>query len=706
MSVRLRGALPLAAAALLLLIPYRDLFTGAVPAARDLLFYFYPAKAALAESLRAGLVPWIDRYRWGGVPLLGAPGAAPFDPGNLLFVLLPVGTAGSVWVLVRLLTGLSGFFVFGRRIGLSAWAAAAGALLYSLSGPTISIAPFLGASAAHSFVPWIAVLALEARRSPSARAAALLGVVAALILVSGAPEYVLYAGLVAVALVVGPPVDDSKDAAPPFLRTVAVLGGGALLGAALAAPAILGGLATISTSSRTAEGGFGLSAAAKGTLPPARLVELFSDGFLADWTRVPFAPGLGTYHPYVPSITPGRVALVCALVGLLIGGAGRLRALALAAASILLALGPATPLWEAVARLLPVAGTLRYPERHVLLSGFAFAWLAALGLRALEGKIQASSRTGVFAVILVLALADREGVARRLIGAEPGEILTRRPALLPATSPAPRDASPPRLVPRDSLVPVPKFRGRDIAALNREGAETLMPEYPALFGTASLFSPDYDLTLPEEADEWLRLLGTALPEPGPAPVRLLANAGASAVVRSDAFAGGGFATRVEPLLEAHAPWRFASRVVSDPDGRRLFGRFLKEGIDPDAAYVGKGPPGERRAAAGRVLSVVDRGDALTLEVDASGPEASFLMLFRLRAACEEAWIDGSRVPVLPVDFGFAGLSVPPGRHVVRLRPDTRWVKIGSVGTVTGCAAALTLALASLRRRRSGGAVPA
>lgn len=702
MNARLERALPLAAAALLLVIPYRDLLTGAVPAARDLLFYFYPAKAALAESLRSGLVPWIDRYRWGGVPLLGAPGAAPLDPGNILFVALPLGAAASAWILLRLLTGLSGFYLFARRIGLSSWSAAAAALLFSLSGPTVSMVPFLGASAAHSFLPWIAFLALEARRSPSAGTAARLGVVSALILVSSAPEYVLYAALVVAALVLGPPPDDSKGPAAPLSRTAAVFFGGALLGAALAAPAILGGLATMASSSRTAEGGFNLSIAAKGSLPPERLAELLSDGLLADWSRVPFAPGLGTYHPYVPSITPGRVALACALVGLAVGGAGRFGAAGLAAISVLLALGPVTPVWEVAARLMPVAGSLRYPERHILLSGFAFAWLAALGLRALERRIPASRRTGLFAVILLLALADREGIARRLIGAEPAEILTRRPPLLPATSPTRRDASPPRLVPRDSLVPVPRFRGHDVATLTREGAETLMPEYPALFGMASLFSPDYDLTLPEEADEWLRLLGTALGEPGPAPTRLLSNAGAWAEVRSGAPAGGNVTTRLEPLSETYAPWRFASRVVSDPDGRRLFARFLKEGIDPDAAYVRDEPAGEQGAAAGRVLAVSDRGDALTLEVEGSGPGESFLMLFRLRAACEEARIDGKRVPVLPVDFGFAGLSVPPGRHVVRLRPETRWVKIGFVGTVAGSAVALALLR---RRRREGGIAP-
>ncbi len=701
MSARLRRALPLATAALLALVPYRELLSGSVASARDLLFYFYPAKATLAESVRAGLVPWIDRYRWGGVPLLGAPGSAPFDPGNLLFVFLPLGTAASAWILLRLLTGLSGFYVFGRRIGLSPWPAAAGALLFALSGPTVSVAPFLSTSAAHSFLPWVAVLALEARRSPSARGTGWLGAVLALIAVSSAPEYLLYAALVAVAVASGRSGDDVPGPGAPLARTAAVLGGSAVLAALLAAPAVLGGLSTIAGSSRTAEGGFNLAIAGKGALPPSRLVELLSDGVLADWTRVPFAPELGRYHPFVPSITPGRVALVFALVGLFFGGAGRFRAAGLAALGILLALGDATPVWGAAARILPFVGTARYPERHVLLAGFALAWLAALGLSALERRLSARARTGVFLALLALVLLDREGIARRLIIAEPKGILGRPSALAPIPAAAP-DASPQRLVPKDSLVPVARFQGRDLRALTREGAESLMPEFPALFGAASLFSPDYDLTLPEEADEWIRLLGTALAEPGPAPLRLLVNAGASAVVRSEASPGGRFTTGVEPLAESVAPWRFASRVVSDPDGRRLFARFLKEGIDPEAAYVHEGLPGDSRPAAGRLLSVADRGDVLALDVETSGPGESFLMIFRLRVACEEAEIDGRRVPVAPVDFGFAGVRVPPGRHVVRLRPDTRWVKIGLVGTLTGCAALFALAW----RRRTERAAPA
>lgn len=701
MSGRLRKLLPFAAAALLLLVPYRGFLSDRVPVARDLLFYFYPAKAALAEFVRAGEVPWIDRYRWGGVPLLPAPGTAPFDPGNLLFVLLPLGAAAKAWILLRLLTGLVGFAAFARRLGLSPWAASAAGLLFALSGPTVSNAPFLSTSSAHALLPWLAAFVLDARRSPGGGTTARLAAAAALILVSGSPEYVLYAALLAAALVLGRPADGDPAPAAPIRRTAATLLAGGLLAAVIAAPAILGGLATVSESARTTEGGFGLKAAAIGALPPRRLVELLSDGLVADWARAPSAPGLGTYYPHVPSITPGRVAIVLAVLGLVAGGAGRLRALGLAGVSVLLALGTATPVWGAAARVLPIVGAVRFPERHISLSGFAFAWLAALGLRSLERRLPPRAVPVACAGVALLVLADREGVARRLVITGPGEVLTVRPEALRAWPRSAPGVTPPRFVNRDSLVPVPKYAGLDVIDASRLGAETLMPEYPALFGVASLFPLDYDLTLPAEAVEWTRLLETALPEPGPMPLRLLTNAGASAVVRSEKSPRGGWVAHVEPLAGARPPWRFAARVVSDPDGRRLYRRFLEEGIDPDSAYVEEPPAGESRPSAGRLLSVHDGGGALQLVVETDGPADAFLLLFRLRPACAEATLDGRRIPVAPADFGFAGVRIPPGRHVVRLRPDTRFVKIGLVGTLGGSVAWLVLLVRA--RRREGGA---
>jgi hypothetical protein len=209
------------------------------------------------------------------------------------------------------------------------------------------------------------------------------------------------------------------------------------------------------------------------------------------------------------------------------------------------------------------------------------------------------------------------------------------------------------------------------------------------------------LTLPAEAVEWTCLLETVFSEPGLMPLRLLTNAGASAVVRSEKSPRGGWVAHVEPLAGTRPPWRFAARVVSDPDGRRLYRRFLEEGIDPDSAYVDEPPAGESRPSAGRLLSVHDGGGALQLVVETDGPADAFLLLFRLRPACAEATLDGRRIPVAPTDFGFAGVRIPRGRHVVRLRPDTRFVKIGLVGTLGGSVAWLVLLVRA--RRREGGA---
>ena len=77
------------------------------------------------------------------------------------------------------------------------------------------------------------------------------------------------------------------------------------------------------------------------------------------------------------------------------------------------------------------------------------------------------------------------------------------------------------------------------------------------------------------------------------------------------------------------------------------------------------------------------------------------MLWRLREAVEEAAVDGRKAETVPMAFGFAGLRVPPGRHAVTLRPETRWVKIGSLVT-----AATAAALALARARRRGGAAAA
>ncbi|HYN42862.1 MAG TPA: hypothetical protein VE129_13855, partial [Thermoanaerobaculia bacterium] len=158
----------------LLLVPYRTLLGPGIPSGRDLVPYFYPLKTHLVEAIRSGEMPWIDRFRWGGLPLLSWPGAAAFDPGNVLFLLLPTAAAAKVWMLLRVLTGAAGFAVFLRATGVPPLSSALGALAWGASGITASSASFLSTSSAHSVLPWFAAALLHVRARRDPRSVALL----------------------------------------------------------------------------------------------------------------------------------------------------------------------------------------------------------------------------------------------------------------------------------------------------------------------------------------------------------------------------------------------------------------------------------------------------------------------------------------------------------------------------------------------------
>jgi len=691
-----RRAAPVLGAVLLAWLPYRAFFGSAVPVGRDLLYYFYPLKAHLAEGLLRGELPWVDRFRWGGAPLLGGPSAAAFDPANVLFLALPLGLAMKAWILLHIALLVAGFAAFARRLGLGPGAAALSGAVFALAGTTVSVVPFPPTLSALSILPWFAAFALDAVRSPSRRTAVKAAAAAALVLVASAPEFVFYAAVVAAACLLAAPPGAPGARAPHRGPALAALALAAVLAGALGAVALLPAASAAARSIRGPGGGMGEGAAALQPLAPVRVKEFLADGLVADWTRVASAPGVADY-PYLPSLTPGRVAWLLVLAGLSRRGPLRAASAVLAVFGVLLALGGATPVFHVAVRLVPLLERIRYPERHATLVGFSLATLAALGLARLDASLSPPARRIALPLLAVAVLADREGVARRLSPMEDASVLTRRPALLEALPPAGPDAPPPRLFQRDLYAPVPAYDRYDLAASNVTAREALIPAYASLFGAGYVFEKDYDLSLSVEAFEWMRLLSRAVPAPGPFPLRLVRAAGASAVVATERGEDGRFRPHLRKIGDAEPPFRFATRVVSSSDARAVFGRLLEEGIPPDTAYVDEDLRGFPAAPGpGRVLAVRDRPAELTLDVEVDGPSEGFLMLWRLREAVEEAAVDGRKAETVPMAFGFAGLRVPPGRHAVFLRPGTRWVKIGALVSVA--AAALCLALVRARRR--------
>jgi hypothetical protein len=212
---------------------------------------------------------------------------------------------------------------------------------------------------------------------------------------------------------------------------------------------------------------------------------------------------------------------------------------------------------------------------------------------------------------------------------------------------------------------------------------------------AYVFEPDYDVALPREAAEWNRLLSRTAPV-SPGMTLRMARAAGAAVVLQSVRENGRFVPVLRPLRDPLPPYRFVNRVVSDPDGLQLFKRFLDEEADPLAAWVVRaGKPEAEVVPRGEVLSVRDRADGLFLEVEVKERDG-YLLLFRLRAAAEEATLDGRPVVVEDATFGFTGVAVPPGRHLLRFRPP-----VGPVEWGLGAAAIGALACAALWTRRQG-----
>ncbi len=699
MKDRLHVHLPLFGAILLALLPFREFLGSGVPVGRDLLFYFFPLKAHLVEAVTRGEMPWLDRYRWGGSPLLGAPSAAPFDPANVLFLVLPLGAAMKAWILLHLGLALAGFAAFARRLGLDRAPAAVAGLVFALGGTTVSLAAFPPTLSALSILPWFAAFVFDLVRAPGRRPTAAVAATAALILLATAPEFVFFASCVAVAVFISARRKDGTWLQE--VRPLALLAASALLAAGLGAISLVPGAATAVRSIRSPGGGMGPRTAAVKPLVLPRLPDLLVDGAVADWTVVATAPGVPDY-PYLPSLTPGRVAWALVLIGVLRKGPGRIAAAGLALLGILLALGDATPVLGLAVRTFPPLGWIRYPERHMVLAGFGFAWLAALGLSRLALTISPRALRIVLPLLALAVFLDREEMARRLSPVEDAAVLAQRPSLLAALPEVAEDAPPPRLFFNDAYRPIPIYDTRDIGAASRVGRETLLPAYASLFGFCYQFEVDYDLSLSAEAFEWTRLLTRAVPERPSLALRFIRGAGVSAIVKTERGADGRYRPHLVRIGNALPPYRFATHVVASADARSVFAQLLEDGFSADTAYVDTALPGVPASPApGRILSEADRPSGLFLDVEVDGPAPGFLMLYRLREAAEEATLDGRPVPVSQVAFGFAGLPVAPGRHALRLRPDTRWVKIG---TLISALTALTLAAILLvpRRRATSG----
>lgn len=394
----------LVAIAAVLLLPaalfWRVLFDGATmpPGGGDFAAFVYPNFVFAARWLQQGTPPLWNPHFFAGAPFQADVQTGLFYPLNLLALLTARPfTYRALELLAIVHYSLSGLlmWLYLRCLGCGSLACLAGAAAWQASGFLVAHLGHYNMLAVAAWLPGL-LLALEAAlpalRGPhiegAARPVGAAALVYGLSALAGHTQMTLYLGLVAAIylparLLAGREggaavsVPRGKLAARGLTATALVL----VLGGGIAAVQYLPALELARVSVRAA---ITFEQGREFALPPAALLLFLAPGFFG-------SPQTGTW--YLSSVTEsytytGTVVLVLASAGLLLPRPQvrrpALLLAALAAGSLLLALGDETALYAWLWRGVPFFDRLRAAGRFLVLTHFALAALAAFGLDGLR----------------------------------------------------------------------------------------------------------------------------------------------------------------------------------------------------------------------------------------------------------------------------------------------------------------------------------
>lgn len=377
----------LAIAAVALVVPvllmfHGVLFGGEAFVGRDTVPFFYPMKAFTARSVKAGVLPLWNPWIANGVPFFATLQPGVLYPGSLVLYLLPLPFAfGLLQALHFPLAGL-GTYVLLRRWRVRHGAALVGGMAFMLGGYFVSIGNYPNNLQTVAWIPWMWWAWEWCLSEDELRGLLLLALLTAVAFLGGEPEMVAVgAGLLLVHGLLR-----VEGGGVSRVRQLAAFSGAMLLAAALVGVQLIPFGELVGHSVRTPA--LGMEFGAHAALEPVGLAGLLVPPAL-DAGPFDFTTRLLTSRstPWLLSIYPGAVvlALACGLGG---RPRDRRRLLFWGAASVvglIIALGPATPVFPFLFRRIPLLRIVRYPEKLMVLPAMAIAALAAFGTDAVLG---------------------------------------------------------------------------------------------------------------------------------------------------------------------------------------------------------------------------------------------------------------------------------------------------------------------------------
>ena len=365
---------------LIALLFARALFLGEVFYERDLGLLWYAQTEAFVHAVAGGSWPLWNPHVAFGQPMLANANYQILYPLTWLNLMLRPETWFVVFAVFHAGLAAAGQYRVGRRLDLSPPSACLAAAVFVASGPFLSMLNVWNHYAAAAYLPWAFLAVLAAVDAPSARHAFLWAVPLALQILAGSPDIVVFTGLLTAARL----LSHVTWRAPGALTNRRLAGTAALALAATLGLSAAQWLPTADALRQSPRREAPAELAAGGALHPiAGVAKLFSATPLADLPirRERAAPVLdgGMVLLRLPYLGLAAAGLV--LAGL-IGPPRRHRVfLAVAGAvAFLYALGPHAPVQRIAAALAPALLSLRYPSKALLVTAFAWALLAGMGL--------------------------------------------------------------------------------------------------------------------------------------------------------------------------------------------------------------------------------------------------------------------------------------------------------------------------------------
>jgi hypothetical protein len=341
---------------------------------RDLSSYFFPVRHFVVEGLRAGEICHWNPYVNEGVPVSPPPVAYPVDA---LQALVPSPWGFSLLLALHVPLAALTFVGLARRLGSGPAAATLGALVYALSGFSLSCINLYVHVEALAWAP-LAISLLIRASSGAGREVALAAASVGLCLSTTGVEIAAQAVFCAFVLT-----------ASLSIRKLARFAASVLLGTGLAASPLLllGGL----VASGRRSGGLAITESLQNSVHPLSLLQSVIAGLFGD----PIAAGTSYWgtriwgeYPYIISLYLGGTVWCLAAIGAIARGRHRHRLVLLLGIGLLVCLGAWARL-DLLLELAPVLTRFRYPVKAFYTVLVAVALLASAAVDRLGGSRRA-----------------------------------------------------------------------------------------------------------------------------------------------------------------------------------------------------------------------------------------------------------------------------------------------------------------------------